>query len=100
VILRKDVFFVGPVVAAPHLGDQIPKPLFWGSLIGFFKHNAQNNETCILSKLLINLNQILHNTKDRQVLIVGGTNTPPINPKWQTAAILEKKLNRRISAVV
>jgi len=38
----------------------------------------------------INLNQILHNTKDRQVLIVGGTNTPPINPKWQTAAILEK----------
>jgi len=40
----------------------------------------------------INSNHILHNTKDNQVLIVGGPNTPPINPKWQTAAILKKKL--------
>jgi len=48
----------------------------------------------------IDSNHILHNTKDNQVLIVGGPNTPPTNPKLQTAAILEKKLNRRISAVV
>jgi len=39
----------------------------------------------------IDSNQILHNTKDNQVLIVGGPNTPTTNPKWQTAAILEKK---------
>jgi len=37
-------------------------------------------------------NQILHNTKDNQVHIAGGPNTPPTNPKWQTAAILEKKV--------
>jgi len=48
----------------------------------------------------IDSNQILHNTKYNKVLIVGGPNTPPTNPKWQTAAILEKKLNRRISTVV
>jgi len=48
----------------------------------------------------IDSNPILHNTKDNQVLIMHGTNTPPTNPKWQTAAILEKKLNRHIFAVV
>ena len=52
-IPRKDVLFVGPVFAATHLGDQIPpNPYFGGWLIGFFKPNAQNNEICILSKLL------------------------------------------------
>jgi len=40
----------------------------------------------------IDSNQILHNTKYNQVLIVGGPNTPPTNPKWQMAAILEKKV--------
>jgi len=39
----------------------------------------------------IDSNQILHNTKDNQVLIVGGPNMPPTNPKWQTVAILGKK---------
>jgi len=36
----------------------------------------------------IDSNQILHNTKDNKVLIVGGPNAPPTNSKWQTAAIL------------
>jgi len=67
-----------------------------GSLIGIFKPNAQNNETCILSKLdyCIDSNQILHNTHREW------TNTPPTNPKWQMAPILEKKFYRHISAVV
>ena len=75
----KDVLFVGPVFPATHLGDHIPpNPYFGGWLIGFFKPNAQNNETCILSKLdyCIDSNQILHNTKDNQVLIVGGQIRP------------------------
>ena len=54
----------------------------------------------MLSKLLHRFQPILHNTKDNQVLIVGGPNMPPTNPKWQTAAILGKKVYRRISAVV
>ena len=31
---------------------------------------------------------IVHNDRDRQVVIVGGLNTCPANPRWQTAAIL------------
>ena len=37
-------------------------------------------------------NQILHNTKHHQVLIVGGSNMHPTNPKWRMAAILERKV--------
>jgi len=95
VIPCKDVLFVGSVVAAPHLGDQIlPKPYFGGSLIGFFKPNAQNNETCILSQLdyCIDSNQILHNTKDNQVLIVGGPNTRPYKPKMADGRHFGKKV--------
>ena len=37
----------------------------------------------------INSTQILHNTKDQQVLIMGGPDTCPTNPTWWTAAILK-----------
>jgi len=37
----------------------------------------------------INSTQILHNTKDQQVLIMGGPDTCPTNPRWWTAAILK-----------
>jgi len=80
-------FFVGPVVAAPHLGDQIPKPLFLGSLIGFFKPNVQNyyyNTTASIPTIFCTTLKTI-----KTVLIVGGPNTPPTNLKWQTAAILE-----------
>jgi len=33
-----------------------------------------------------------------QVIIVGGLNTRPTNPRWWTAAILQNPLNRHISA--
>jgi len=38
----------------------------------------------------IDFNQIWHNDTDLQVIIVGGPNKHPTNPKWQTAAILKK----------
>jgi len=38
----------------------------------------------------IDSNQILHNTKDHQVLIARGLNTALTNPRWRTAAILKK----------
>jgi len=31
------------------------------------------------------------NDRDHQVVIAGGPNTRPTNPKWRTAAILKKK---------
>ena len=49
----------------------------------------------------IDFNQILNNDRDHQVVVVGGPNKRPTNPRWRTAAILKKKtLNRYISAIV
>jgi len=41
-----------------------------------------------------------HNYRDHQVVIVGGPNTRPTNPRWRTAAIFKQLLNRHISATV
>ena len=38
----------------------------------------------------VNSNQILHSDKDHQMPFVGGPNTRITNPRWRTAAILEK----------
>ena len=48
----------------------------------------------------IDFNQILQNDRDHQVVVVGGPNKRPTNPRWRTAAILKKPLNRYISATV
>jgi len=42
----------------------------------------------------------LHSDKDQQIPFVGGPNTYIKNPRWRTAAILEKSKNRHISAAV
>jgi len=47
-----------------------------------------------------NSNQILHSDKDNQMVFVGGPNTHITNPRWRTAAILEKSKNHHISATV
>jgi len=72
VIPRKDVLFWLPLLLLPILGIKSPQTPILGSLIGFFKLIAQNIETCILSKVPHRVQQNLHNTKDNQVLIVGG----------------------------
>jgi len=38
-----------------------------------------------------NSNRILHNDKDYQTLLAGGPNIRTTNPRWRTAAILNKK---------
>ena len=40
----------------------------------------------------IDFNQILHNDIDNQVVVVGGPNKRPTNPRWRTAAILKKNV--------
>ena len=50
-------------------------------------------------KYCIDSNQILHNDGDHQVVIVGGPNVRPANPRWRTAAIL-KPLKCHIYATV
>ena len=44
--------------------------------------------------------KILHSDKDHQMPFVGGPNTRIANPRWRTAAILEKSKNRYISNAV
>ena len=65
-------FFWVPLFLLPILGIKSLQTPILGSLICFFKLIVQNIETCILSNYRIESNQILHNTKDNQVLIVGG----------------------------
>ena len=48
----------------------------------------------------IDSNQILHSDKDHQMLFVGGPHTRITNPRWRTAAILEKSRNCYIAAAV
>ena len=48
----------------------------------------------------IDSNQILHSDKDHQMTFVGGPTTRITNPRWRTAAILEKSKNCYISAAV
>jgi len=48
----------------------------------------------------IDSNQILHSDKDHQMPFVGGPHTRITNPRWRTAAILEKSKNCYISAAV
>ena len=77
----------------------IPKTQFW-AWIGVDKPNSQNRKTCILSKLLTDSNQILHSDKDHQMPFVSGPKMSIINPRWRTAAILEKSKNRHILVAV
>jgi len=37
----------------------------------------------------IHFNEILHNDRDHQEVVVGGPNRRPTNPRWRTAAILK-----------
>jgi len=48
----------------------------------------------------IDSNQILHSDKDHQTSFVGGPITHITNPRWRTAAILEKSKNRHVSSTI
>jgi len=78
---------------SPFRGWNLPqKNSILGAWIGLFKPNGHY---CIDS------NQILHSNRDLQVVIVGGRNTRPTNPRFWTAANLKKKLlNCHISTTV
>jgi len=78
-------------ILLPILGVKSPKTPILGAWIGTFKLNVQNIKICILSKLLRQLQPILHSHKDHQILYVGGPNTRKTNLRWRTAAILKNR---------
>jgi len=75
-------------------------PSIYGARIGIFKPNAQKYWKLHIIKMTASVQtEFLHNTKDHRLLIVGGSNTRPTNPRWRTAAILIRTLNRHVAIV-
>jgi len=70
---------LGFVDIASHLGEQ-----------AFSSQTREIEKHAYYQNYCIDSNQILHSDKDHQMPFVGGPNTHITNPKWRTAAILEK----------
>jgi len=78
-----------------------PKPYFLGREQALSSQTGKLLKVSCYRNYCIDFNQIWHNDRNHQVVIVGGPNRRQTNPRWRTAAILKKKtLNRHISATV
>ena len=92
VFLCKKVPFWGRVYIAPFwASNTLITPNFRAGR-GIFQPNAQNLQTSYYQSQWSDFNQILHNDKDVQLLIVGRPKMRSTNPIWRTAAILKKSL--------
>jgi len=84
-----------------HLGGQKSTKLpFWGREWAFSGQTDTILKSPCYRNYCTDCNQSLYSGKDCRVLFVNSPNTRPANPKWRTAAILEKWINRDISATV
>ena len=92
---RKDSIFGDPANTAPYLGVE-SQPSILRAWIGFFKPNAQNIQTSILSKPMQRCKPNLHNDKHLQRLFASGLKICPTTPRGRTAAIFNKVKNRYI----
>jgi len=81
---------------APHLEGQTPKTPFWGSEQAFSSQTREIEKSAYYQNDCIDFNHILHSDKDHQMPFASGRNTGITNPRWRTAAILEKSKNRHI----
>ena len=98
---RKNVTFGGFVDIAPHFRGEIPrKTQFLGREYAFSSQTGKILKVSCFRSYCIDFNQILHNDRDPQVVVACGPNRRPRNPRWRTAAMFKKKLNRHISATV
>jgi len=68
-------------------------PIF-GAWIAFLSQTGKILKVSCYQNYCIDFNQTWHNDTDHQEVIVGGTNMRPTKPRWRTAAILKKPLNR------
>ena len=60
-------------------------PNFWGVNRRFQAKRAKILKVSCYRNYCIDFNQILHNDRDHQVVIAGGPNRRPRNPRWRTA---------------
>jgi len=98
--LAQGCAFLGLVDMAPHLRGQIPKNNFGEWILAFPSQAREIKKHAYYRNYYIDSNQILHSDKDRQMPFVGGPNTCTTNPRWRTAAVLEKLKNQHILATV
>ena len=78
---------------SPFKGSKTKKKHFGGVNRRFQAKLAKSNNLHIIKTTALIFNQILHNDKDHQMPFVDGPNTGITNPRWRTAAILEKSKN-------
>ena len=98
---RNDVPFGVSLTLLPILGVKSPEnPNFWGVNRRFRAKRTKINNVLCYRNYCINFNQILHNDRDCQVVVIGGPNRCSTNPRWWTAAILKDHKNRDISTTV
>jgi len=81
-------------------GEIPPKPQFPGREQAFSSQTGKILKVSCYRNCCIDFNQIWHNDRHHQAVIVGGPNRRPTNPRWRTTAILKKALNHHISATV
>ena len=76
------------LILLPILGVKHPQNPNFEAWIGFFKPNGQIIlKVSCYRNYCIDFNQIWHNDRDHQVVIVDGPSRRPTNPRWRTAAI-------------
>ena len=61
-----------------------------GRELGFSNQTGKILKVSHYRNYCIDFNQILHNDRDREVVVIGSPNRLPTNPRWRTAAILKK----------
>ena len=89
--LEQGCAFWGFVVIAVYFGVKSPENLIFGGRESAFSSQTGNMlKVACYRNYYIDFNQILHNDRDHKVVVVGGPNRRPRNPRWRTAAILKK----------
>jgi len=75
----------------PILAVKSPEnPNFLGREYAFSSQTGKILKVSCYRNYSIDFNQLLHNDRDHQVVVVGGPNRRPTNPRWRTTAILKK----------
>jgi len=97
---RKDAPFKEFFYIASHVNGQIPPKTICGVNRRFQAKLATSKKRAYYQNYCIDFNQILHSDKDYQMPVVDCPDTRITNPRWRTAAILEKTKNGYISASV
>ena len=83
-------FWVLLIYGSPFRWSKPENPNFGGVTRHFQAKLAKSKKRAYYQNYRTDANQILHNYKNHQMLFVNGQNKRTTNPRWRTAAIMEK----------